>query len=165
MVELGRIALLVCLGLSAYAVVAGAYAAATGKRRLALSARNAIVACLGAAVVAAAVLLARRSAETLVAWVVPVLGVVIGFFSLLLVGVASPFATQAAPPDGIGLNPSLQNPYMVSHPPALYLGYVGLAVPFAFAMAALFARRTDELCIVLTRRWTLAAWTFLGIGQ
>jgi cytochrome c-type biogenesis protein CcmF len=218
--ELGRIALLVCLGLSAYAVVAGSYAAATGKRRLALSARNAIVACLGAALVAAAVLLAalvrsdfsfvyvadhtslelptpyrlsafwggqegslllwlliltaystaavllaRRSAETLVAWAVPVLGVVIGFFSLLLVAVASPFATQAAPPDGIGLNPSLQNPYMVSHPPALYLGYVGLAIPFAFGMAALLSRRTDELWIVLTRRWTLAAWTFLGIGQ
>jgi cytochrome c-type biogenesis protein CcmF len=220
MPELGRVALVVCLGLSAYAVVAGAYAAATGQRRLAMSARNAIVACLGAAIVAsavllsallrsdfsfvyvadhtslelptpyrfsafwggqegslllwlliltaystAAVLLAQRVAGTLVAWAVPVLGLVIGFFSLLLVAVASPFATQAAPPDGIGLNPSLQNPYMVSHPPALYLGYVGLAIPFAFGMAALLARRTDELWIVLTRRWTLAAWTFLGIGQ
>ena len=113
----------------------------------------------------AAVLLARRAAASLVAWAVPVFGVVTGFFSLVLVAVATPFATQAAPPDGIGLNPSLQNPYMVSHPPALYLGYVGLAVPFAFAMAALLSRRTDELWIVLTRRWTLLAWTFLGIGQ
>ena len=58
MSELGRIALVICLGLSAYAVIAGAYAAATGKRRLALSARNALVACLGATLVAAAVLLA-----------------------------------------------------------------------------------------------------------
>jgi cytochrome c-type biogenesis protein CcmF len=220
MPELGRIALVVCLGLSAYAVVAGAYAAATGRRRLALSARNAVIGCLGAALVAsavlfaalvrsdfsfvyvadhtslelptpyrisafwggqegslllwlliltayssAAVLLARRAGGTLVAWAVPVLGLVIAFFSLVLVSVASPFVTQAAPADGIGLNPSLQNPYMVSHPPALYLGYVGLAVPFAFAMAALLSRRTDELWIVLTRRWTLAAWTFLGIGQ
>jgi cytochrome c-type biogenesis protein CcmF len=220
MPELGRIALVICLGLSAYAVIAGAYAAAAGKRRLALSARNALVACLGATLVAAAVLLtalvrsdfsfvyvadhtslelptpyrisafwggqegslllwlliltaystaavllARRTAGTLVAWVVPVLGVVVGFFSLVLVAVSSPFVTQAAPPDGIGLNPSLQNPYMVSHPPALYLGYVGLAIPFAFAMAALLSRRTDELWIVLTRRWTLLAWTFLGIGQ
>ena len=220
MPELGRIALLVCLGLSVYAVVAGAYAALTGRRRLALSARNALIACLGAALVAsavllaalvrsdfsfvyvadhtslelptpykvsafwggqegslllwlviltayatAAVLLARRAAAPLVAWAVPVFGVVTGFFSLVLVAVATPFATQAAPPDGIGLNPSLQNPYMVSHPPALYLGYVGLAVPFAFAMAALLSRRTDELWIVLTRRWTLLAWTFLGIGQ
>ena len=220
MSELGRIALLVCFGLSVYAVVAGAYAAVTGRRRLALSARNALIACLGAALVAsavllaalvrsdfsfvyvadhtslelptpykvsafwggqegslllwlviltayasAAVLLARRAAAPLVAWAVPVFGVVTGFFSLVLVAVATPFATQAAPPDGIGLNPSLQNPYMVSHPPALYLGYVGLAVPFAFAMAALLSRRTDELWIVLTRRWTLLAWTFLGIGQ
>ena len=220
MPELGRIALLICLGLSVYAVLAGAYAAATGRRRLAMSARNALVACLGATLVASAllltalirsdfsfvyvadhtslelptpykisafwggqegslllwlliltaystiaVLLARRTAGTLVAWVVPVLGVVVGFFSLVLVAVSSPFATQTAPPDGIGLNPSLQNPYMVSHPPALYLGYVGLAIPFAFAMAALLSRRTDELWIVLTRRWTLLAWTFLGIGQ
>ena len=64
-----------------------------------------------------------------------------------------------------GLNPSLQNPYMVAHPPLLYLGYVGLAVPFAFAMGALLSRRTDERWIVATRRWTLVAWTALGIGQ
>ena len=59
----------------------------------------------------------------------------------LLVAVASPFATQAAPPDGAGLNPSLQNPYMLAHPPLLYLGYVGLTIPWAFAMGALLARR------------------------
>ena len=79
--------------------------------------------------------------------------------------VASPFATQAAAADGAGLNPSLQNPYMAIHPPMLYLGYVGLTVPFAFAMGALLARRTDERWIVATRRWTLAAWAFLGVGQ
>ena len=84
---------------------------------------------------------------------------------MLLVFVASPFATQAAVADGAGLNPSLQNPYMAIHPPMLYLGYVGLTVPFAFAMGALLARRTDERWIVATRRWTLAAWAFLGIGQ
>ena len=67
--------------------------------------------------------------------------------------------------DGAGLNPSLQNPYMAIHPPMLYLGYVGLPVPFAFAMGALLSRRTDERWIVATRRWTLAAWTFLGVGQ
>ncbi len=61
--------------------------------------------------------------------------------------------------------PSLQNPYMLAHPPLLYLGYVGLTVPFAFAMGALLSRRTDERWIVATRRWTLAAWTFLGVGQ
>jgi cytochrome c-type biogenesis protein CcmF len=61
--------------------------------------------------------------------------------------------------------PSLQNPYMLAHPPMLYLGYVGLTIPFAFAMGALLSRRTDERWIVSTRRWTLAAWTFLGVGQ
>ena len=83
----------------------------------------------------------------------------------MLVVVSSPFATQTAPADGAGLNPSLQNPYMLAHPPLLYLGYVGLTVPFAFAMGALLARRTDERWIVATRRWTLAAWTCLGVGQ
>ena len=93
------------------------------------------------------------------------LGGVTVFFAFLLVVVASPFATQAAPADGDGLNPSLQNPYMMAHPPLLYLGYVGLTVPFAFAMGALLARRTDERWIVATRRWTLVAWTALGVGQ
>jgi len=78
--------------------------------------------------------------------------------------VASPFETQAAPADGAGMTPSLQNPYMIAHPPMLYLGYVGLTIPFAFAMAALASRRTDERWIVATRRWTLGAWTFLGFG-
>src|SRR5947208_1436457 len=113
----------------------------------------------------AAVLTARRVGPDVLAWVVPVLGLVGTFFAGLLVFVASPFQTQAALADGAGLNPSLQNPYMAVHPPMLYLGYVGLTVPFAFAMGALLARRTDERWIVATRRWTLAAWAFLGIGQ
>src|SRR5881398_1882963 len=113
----------------------------------------------------AAVLTARRAGREVLAWVVPTLGLVGTFFALLLVFVASPFATQAAVADGAGLNPSLQNPYMAIHPPMLYLGYVGLTVPFAFAMGALLARRTDERWIVATRRWTLAAWAFLGVGQ
>jgi len=54
---------------------------------------------------------------------------------------------------------------MLAHPPLLYLGYVGLTIPFAFAMGALLSGRTDERWIVATRRWTLAAWTFLGVGQ
>jgi cytochrome c-type biogenesis protein CcmF len=114
---------------------------------------------------AAAVLTGRRAGREVLAWVVPVLGLVGTFFAVLLVFVASPFATQAAAADGAGLNPSLQNPYMAIHPPMLYLGYVGLTIPFAFAMGALLARRTDERWIVATRRWTLAAWAFLGIGQ
>ncbi|MBX5474442.1 MAG: heme lyase CcmF/NrfE family subunit, partial [Thermoleophilia bacterium] len=107
----------------------------------------------------------NRSARDLVVWVVPVLGLVGTFFAFMLCFVSSPFATAPAPADGAGMVPSLQNPYMLAHPPALYLGYVGLTIPYAFAMGALLAGRTDERWIVVTRRWTLAAWTFLGIGQ
>src|SRR5437588_473695 len=114
---------------------------------------------------AAAVLTTRRVARDLLAWTVPVLGFVGAFFAFMLVFVSSPFGTQVAPADGAGLNPSLQNPYMAIHPPMLYLGYVGLTIPFAFAMGAMLSRRTDERWIVATRRWTLAAWTFLGVGQ
>src|SRR5690242_4848713 len=114
---------------------------------------------------ASAVLWTRRVARDLLAWTVPVLGFVGSFFAFMLVFVASPFATQVAPADGAGLNPSLQNPYMAIHPPMLYLGYVGLTIPFAFAMGALLSRRADERWIVATRRWTLAAWAFLGVGQ
>ncbi len=73
--------------------------------------------------------------------------------------------TQARVLDGAGLTPSLQNPYMVAHPPMLYLGYVGLTIPFAFAAASMLSGHTDERWIVATRRWTLAAWMFLGFGQ
>src|SRR5205823_1501325 len=114
---------------------------------------------------AAAVLLNRRSTRDIVVWVVPVLGGVATFFAFMVVAVASPFETQAAPVAGSGLTPSLQNPYMVARPPLLYLGYVGLTVPFAFAMGALLSGRTDERWIVSTRRWTIAAWAFLGVGQ
>src|ERR671915_2276737 len=218
MPELGRAALVVTLGLSLYAVVAGAYAARFGRRRLALSAQNALIGAFGTTLVASAVLLAalvrndfsfvyaaahtsralptgytisafwggqegslllwllvltgyaaaavllnRRSARDIVVWVVPVLGAVALFFAFLLVAVASPFATQTAPLEGSGMTPSLQNPYMLAHPPMLYLGYVGLTIPWAFALGALLARRADERWIVATRRWTLAAWTFLGV--
>ncbi|MBA2332903.1 MAG: heme lyase CcmF/NrfE family subunit [Actinobacteria bacterium] len=220
MPELGRAALIATLGLVLYALVAGAYAAWRRKRRLALSAQNALLAAFGTTLVAsivlvaalirhdfsfvyvadhtsrelptgytisafwggqegslllwlllltgyaaAAVLLNRRSARDLVVWVVPVFGAVSVFFAFLVVVVATPFATQVAPSDGAGLNPSLQNPYMMAHPPLLYLGFVGLTVPFAFAMGALLARRADERWLVATRRWTLVAWTALGIGQ
>ena len=112
----------------------------------------------------AAIALNRRLTTEVLPWTVPVLGAVASFFALLLVFVASPFATQVAPADGVGLNPSLQNPYMMIHPPLLYLGYVGLTIPYAFAMGALLSGRTDERWLVATRRWTLLAFTSLGIG-
>jgi cytochrome c-type biogenesis protein CcmF len=106
----------------------------------------------------------RDLIRRLMPWTVAVLGGVATFFALLLVFVASPFARQVAPADGAGLVPSLQNPYMMIHPPLLYLGYVGLTIPFAFAAGALLSGRADERWIVVTRRWTLLAWTALGIG-
>ena len=114
---------------------------------------------------AAALHVGRRSTRDLLVWVTPVLAGVMLFFAVVLVFVSTPFATQVAPEDGRGLNPSLQNPYMLAHPIFLYLGYVGLTIPFAFAIGSLLARRTDERWIVATRRATLVAWTALGIGQ
>jgi cytochrome c-type biogenesis protein CcmF len=116
------------------------------------------------AVGTAAVVRNERLVRDVLPWAVPVLAGIASFFAVLLVFVATPFATQAAPADGAGLNTSLQNPYMLAHPPLLYLGYVGLTVPFAFAMAAVASKRTDERWIVATRRWTLGAWTFLGVA-
>jgi cytochrome c-type biogenesis protein CcmF len=113
---------------------------------------------------AAAVLLNRRLVAEVLPWTVPVLAGVASFFAFVPVFVSNPFATQPAPPNGAGMNVSLQNPYMLAHPPLLYLGYVGLTIPFAFAMAALLSGRTDERWLVASRRWTLASWTFLGVA-
>ena len=220
MPELGSAALVVTLGLSLYALIAGAAAAHLGRRRLAHSAQNALTLSFFTTAVAAGVLfsallrndfsftyvarttsealptaytisafwggqegslllwlllltgfgaaavrMSRRWARDLTAWVVPVFAAVGTFFSLLVVAVASPFGTQVAPPDGAGMTPSLQNPYMLAHPPLLYLGYVGLTVPFAFAIGALLSGRLDERWLIATRRWTLFAWAALGIGQ
>jgi cytochrome c-type biogenesis protein CcmF len=112
----------------------------------------------------AAVALNRNLIRQLLPWTVPVLGGIATFFAFVLTFVASPFARAAAPVDGAGLTPSLQNPYMMIHPPLLYLGYVGLTIPFAFCAGALLSGRTDERWIIVTRRWTLLAWTALGIG-
>src|SRR6516164_8245182 len=88
------------------------------------------------------------------------------FFLLLLNIAAHPFAILEGqvPPDGSGLNPLLQYPEMVIHPPMLYLGYVGFTVPFAFALAALIMRYPGEKWIHITRRWTMVTWGFLTCG-
>ncbi len=80
---------------------------------------------------------------------------------------ANPFSTSVAGArsDGEGLNPLLQNYWMVIHPPCLYTGFVGCTVPFAFAVAALVTGRLDHEWIVASRKWTLFAWMFLGIGN
>jgi cytochrome c-type biogenesis protein CcmF len=88
------------------------------------------------------------------------------FFLLLLNFAANPFGVMqgSLPPDGSGLNPLLQYPEMVIHPPMLYLGYVGFTVPFAFALGALIMRYPGEKWIHITRRWTMVTWGFLTCG-
>jgi cytochrome c-type biogenesis protein CcmF len=88
------------------------------------------------------------------------------FFLAILNFAAPPFALVSGtiPADGFGLNPLLQYPEMVIHPPMLYLGYVGFAVPFAFALGALMMRYPGEKWIHITRRWTMVTWLFLTCG-
>ncbi|HEV2755827.1 MAG TPA: heme lyase CcmF/NrfE family subunit [Actinomycetota bacterium] len=114
---------------------------------------------------ALAVRSARRSSSRLAAWAGAVLAGVSVFFLLLLVLPADPFTKMSSiPPDGNGLNPLLQSPGMVIHPPLLYTGFVGFSIPFAFAIAALLAGRSDDSWFTSTRRWTLFAWSALSIG-
>jgi cytochrome c-type biogenesis protein CcmF len=88
------------------------------------------------------------------------------FFLLLLNFAAHPFAIVQGtiPADGNGLNPLLQYPEMVIHPPMLYLGYVGFTIPFAFALGALIMKYPGEKWIHITRRWTMVTWAFLTCG-
>lgn len=91
-------------------------------------------------------------------------GVMFGFLALI-VFLSNPFTRLfPIPPDGKDLNPLLQDPAMVMHPPMLYMGYVGFSIPFAFAMAALFSGRLGEEWIKVTQRWTIFAWLCLTTG-
>jgi cytochrome c-type biogenesis protein CcmF len=87
------------------------------------------------------------------------------FFLVVLVLAANPFRTlDFVPADGLGMNPLLQNPAMLWHPPLVYLGYVGFTVPFAFTLALLLSGRLKEQYVPIVRRWTLFAWLCLGMG-
>jgi len=88
------------------------------------------------------------------------------FFFAIVNFAANPFGLLEGPlrPDGSGLNPLLQYPEMVIHPPMLYLGYVGFTVPFAFALGALIMKYPGEKWIQITRRWTMVTWGFLTCG-
>jgi cytochrome c-type biogenesis protein CcmF len=96
-------------------------------------------------------------------WALAIMQAVTVFFLGVVVLVANPFIVLAVPPlDGPGANPLLQNHWMMAvHPVLMYLGFVGLTVPFAFAMAALITRRPGTEWMAMTRRWTLAGWGFL----
>ncbi|PYN31303.1 MAG: cytochrome C biogenesis protein [Candidatus Rokuibacteriota bacterium] len=107
----------------------------------------------------------RVSARAFYPWVLTVMLGVLAFFLLVMTVAAPPFARSSpVPADGRGLNPLLEDTGMITHPVALYLGFTGLTVPFAFALAALITGRVGDAWITLTRRWTIVAWYFLSLG-
>jgi cytochrome c-type biogenesis protein CcmF len=108
----------------------------------------------------------RMRHRELIPHVVAVLATVTCFFVGLLLFIKDPFSQFLldVPSQGRGLNPLLQNLYMIIHPPSLYLGYVSLAVPYAFGMAALFTGQVDASWQRSVRRWVLFSWMFLTFG-
>jgi cytochrome c-type biogenesis protein CcmF len=115
----------------------------------------------------AALYATRGKLREIVPYATAVLAGVAAFFTglMLFAGGVNPFATLSpAPIDGVGLNPLLQHPSMMIHPPMLYSGYVAFTIPFAFAVGALVTRRLDAAWIRSTRRFALIAWAFLGLG-
>ncbi len=109
----------------------------------------------------------RGRLREIVPYATAVMAAIAAFFTglMLFAGGVNPFAgLDLAPADGVGLNPLLQHPSMMIHPPMLYSGYVAFTVPFAFAIGALITRRLDASWIRSTRRFALIAWAFLGLG-
>src|SRR5207245_607863 len=124
---------LVALGLALYGGVAAGVGARTGRLALVESAQHGALA--------------------------PMLWI-LAFFLLVMTVAAPPFQPQVpVPADGRGLNPLLEDSGMITHPVALYLGFTGFTVPFAFAMAALITGRIGDTWLALTRRWTIVAWS------
>src|SRR3970040_2398763 len=98
-------------------------------------------------------------------WVLSVMLGILAFFPRVSTFPPPPFQRLSRiPPDGRGLNPLLQDTGMITHPVALYLGFTGFTVPFAFAMAELMTGKTGDEWITVTRRWTIVAWYFLSLG-
>ncbi|MCB0337249.1 MAG: heme lyase CcmF/NrfE family subunit, partial [Bdellovibrionales bacterium] len=119
--------------------------------------------------VCGAVVAARSSRypQSLMPWVLAVANSSSFFFLTVVVFFTNPFRhlkTDFIPPDGNGLNPLLQNPFMAIHPPTLYLGFTMLSIPYAFCLAALLSGSLSNDWIRLTRRYTLIAWGFLTAG-
>jgi cytochrome c-type biogenesis protein CcmF len=106
----------------------------------------------------------RFKNRVLMPWIVPIMATVTAFFTLLATFYANAFTRIPAPADGQGLNPLLQNYGQWVHPLALYAGWVGFTVPFAYAMAALITGRTDDGWIRNSRKWALWSWILLTAG-
>jgi cytochrome c-type biogenesis protein CcmF len=114
---------------------------------------------------AAVSIYSRQLPDTTIARVLGVMGIISVGFLLFMLTTSNPFTRLIpAPPDGRDLNPLLQDPGMVVHPPMLYMGYVGFSVAFAFAVAALISGRLDAAWAKWSRPWTLVAWMFLTCG-
>ncbi len=114
---------------------------------------------------AAVAMLSRHLPERIAARVIGIMGLISVGFLLFIITTSNPFERLLPPAeDGRDLNPLLQDPGMVMHPPLLYMGYVGFAVAFAFAIAALIEGRLDSAWARWSRPWTTAAWCFLTIG-
>jgi cytochrome c-type biogenesis protein CcmF len=110
-------------------------------------------------------LFSRHLPDDMVARVLGVMGVISVGFLLFMLLTSNPFARLfPAAPDGRDLNPLLQDPAMVAHPPMLYMGYVGFSVAFAFAISALISGRLDATWARWSRPWTTVAWMFLTVG-
>ncbi|MBC8220521.1 MAG: heme lyase CcmF/NrfE family subunit [Proteobacteria bacterium] len=107
----------------------------------------------------------QYSNREIIPYVIATLNCILAFLLLLLIGWSNPLDLQGVIPlEGRGLNPLLQHPAMAIHPPALYLGFIGFSVPFAFAMGGLILGKMDNEWVMTTRRWTLTAWYFLSAG-
>jgi cytochrome c-type biogenesis protein CcmF len=113
----------------------------------------------------AAQALSSRRYAALLPYVAAVTSAVVAFFVSVMLFAANPFERLAFTPlDGRGLNPQLQNVGMTIHPPMLYLGYISITIPFAFAVAALLSRKLDTGWIHAIRKWTIVSWIFLSVG-
>src|SRR5215468_10269290 len=113
-----------------------------------------------------AVFVNRERHRELIPYVVATISTVEAFFLYLMVVHKNPFSTYltAAPMDGTGLNPLLQNYWMAIHPPSLYTGFVSMTIPFAFGLAALITGNLDDSWLRAVRRWTMIGWLFLSFG-
>src|SRR5262245_42115619 len=113
-----------------------------------------------------AVYVNRERHRELIPYVVATISVVQMFFLMMMVAHKNPFMTflSAAPAEGEGLNPLLQNYWMAIHPPSLYTGFVGMTIPFAFGIAALITGHLDDSWLRAVRRWTMFSWLFLSFG-
>ncbi len=122
------------------------------------------VTILGLAGGAVAILERRLPERTLIATLGAQAGIALGFYAFLLFA-SNPFARLSpAPPNGLGLNPLLQDPGLAFHPPTLYIGYVGISVAFSFAVGALITRDVGPAFAKAMRPWVLASWIFLTLG-